>query len=479
MSETPAMLRLGLAADGLRQARRHPLLVAPQRPRRSEQILRLLGDPARPNWLCLSVEEGASVRREVLPTGAAANEPAEAALQLLAEGRADIATVQVEYDGYALEVQFVAVRLQHRKSEAGFEEIALRAQDGGAAPLSALAAALARDLPVQWHGTLPLLAAASDLDLYRPAPQRAGQVAFAMPEDPTASAAFAAVARHCLAQFDANLLPVLRNQDIEGVHQMRVALRRLRSALDVFAPILPDKMVAPLLEDLRWLNAPLGRKRDLDVFLSETLAPLGRADSAARGLKDLTTVIEDRRQAAQQALDFALRSSRCAAWRLQFAACLDSLEQRIAETGDEDLQARASLPAARFAASVLQHRRKKVKKLGKRHESLDTEALHRLRIRTKKLRYAAEFFRPLFARKQTRKFLAALAELQDCLGALNDAAVGAELTRDVLGPPDRDPAAAAIIAWFAGRQELQLGHLGEAWEAFTETKPFWKDELED
>ena len=97
MSETPAMLRLGLAADGLRQARRHPLLVAQQRPRRSEQILRLLGDPARPNWLCLSVEEGASVRREVLPTGAAANEPAEAALVATLEDEVVVVDEQPRY----------------------------------------------------------------------------------------------------------------------------------------------------------------------------------------------------------------------------------------------------------------------------------------------------------------------------------------------------------------------------------------------
>lgn len=121
----------------------------------------------------------------------------------------------------------------------------------------------------------------------------------------------------------------------------------------------------------------------------------------------------------------------------------------------------------------------KVKKLGREHDSLDIPALHRLRIRAKKLRYAAEFFRPLFARRDSKRFIAALSQLQDCLGALNDADVGSQLVRDVVGQPGSDPTAAAIIAWFAGRQQSQLDHLGDAWKAFDDIRPFWKAALKD
>src|SRR3546814_12195228 len=80
-------------------------------------------------------------------------------------------------------------------------------------------------------------------------------------------------------------LPVLRNRDIEGVHQMRVALRRLRSALSLFAPALPAALTDPLIAELRWLNGPLGRKRDIDVFLAETLVPLSAKLPDPKGLR--------------------------------------------------------------------------------------------------------------------------------------------------------------------------------------------------
>lgn len=484
MSDLPAPLRLGLAAGGLRQARRHPLLKSTRRPRRAQQQLRLLGSPAAEGWLCLAATEAAVTHRMILHGDAAAAQAdgedaglLQEDLQALAEGTATVSSMAIERDGHPVQVQFVAATLHRGNQVAGYEELVLSASDAGP-PLS-LAVALARDLPVQWCGGPPALVAIAALDLIEPAPLRAGQVAFTLPEDAAASDAAIAVMRHCLAQFDANLLPVLRNRDIEGVHQMRVALRRLRSALDVFEPVLPAETIAPLLEELRWLNQPLGRKRDLDVFLHETLLPLSRTPAAAKGLQHLVTVVEDRRVAAQQALESALLSPRCAAWRLAFEAALHALPAQIAASGAPELQARAAQPVERFAATVLQKRRKKVKKLGSQHANLEIEALHRLRIRAKKLRYAGEFFRPVFRRKATRDFLAALAQLQDCLGALNDAAVGEVLMRDVLGPPGDDPAAAAIIGWFSGRQQQQLSHLGEAWDAFAGAKPFWKDALAD
>lgn len=490
MSETPAMLRLGLAAGGLRQARRHPLLKG--RAKRSRQTLLLLDTAdtslSAAGWLCLSRDDGTSRHQELLPVSGQALTPAPLPgeeLQILAQGEAELATVNLAGAGSGIAAQFVTTRLQQHGREIEREEILLQAPQSAAPAMPGLAAALAAELPLQWHGVGALIVAAADLDLVEPRPVRAGQLGFALPDNAGALTAFIAVARHCLAQFDANMLPVLRDRDLEGVHQMRVALRRLRSALHVFAPLLPEAAVAPLIAELRWLNGPLGAKRDLDVFMSETLVPLDGIAAAADGLERLRDRVAGHRVSAQAELDAALRAPRCAAWRMNFAAFLDGLPGVIAAAGGEDgaaETARLALApdgARGFAAGVLQKRRRKVKALGRIHAQLDTEQLHELRIRAKRLRYAVEFFRPLFGRKDGKRFHAALAQLQDCLGALNDAAVGEHLMRDVLQVPAQDPTAAAVSGWFAGRQRLQLDHLGACWDAFSRIKPFWKDALGD
>jgi CHAD domain-containing protein len=341
--------------------------------------------------------------------------------------------------------------------------------------LNALAAELCADLPLRWTGAAPLVHLAATLGLVEPQPQRAGTIPFELADDHDAASAFVAILRHCLLQFDANLLPVLRDFDAEGVHQMRVALRRMRSAFGLFAPMLRETVMLPLVEELRWLNGPLGRKRDLDVFLAETLAPLRRELDDVKAMQHLGIILEDHRAAAQVALASALQSPRLAALRLGFARLADRVTDGSALV-DADL---AAQPAEQFAAQMLRKRRKKVKALGAQHAELPIESLHELRIRAKKLRYAAEFFRPLFSRKDTRRFIAALSRLQDCLGALNDADVGGRLVRDLLPDAGHGTATAAITAWFAGRQQLQLAQLGDAWEDFAAIRPFWKDALKD
>lgn len=485
MSETPALLRLGLPAGGLRRARQHPLLKA--RARRSRQTLMLLDTAdkacASTGWLCLSQADPAGRVQEWLPIAGQPLGPVPVlpeGWQIVAQGEALIASAALGGAAAGVTVQFIETRLQHGAEETAVEDVVLQ---GAPETLHALAAQLAVDLPLHWTGAAGVVVAAVALKLAEPRPVRASQIAYALPDQANAVVAFVAIARHCLAQFDANILPVLEDGDLEGVHQMRVALRRLRSAIQIFKPVLPEAVLEPMVAELRWLNGPLGRKRDLDVFLHETLKPLQESGAPAEGLARIAAAVEGHRAEAQQALAAALQSTRCAAWRLRFAQMLDELPLLAAVSPDADPE-NADMPAhlradgARgFAAAVLRKRRRKVKKLGERHAELDTAQLHELRIHAKRLRYAVEFFRPLFGKKDVRRFLAALADLQDCLGALNDAAMGERLMRDLLGIPAKDAAAAAITGWFAGRQRLQLDHLGACWDAFMRNKPFWKDAL--
>lgn len=481
MSDQPALLRLGLAAGSLAQARRAPLLQGLSARRRQTSLTLCDTDNRRfaaAGWLCLAGSHGDE--HELLPVAglALASPPAfgaDLALEGLAALRRNAQVSSLDRDGHPISIETakLSLRCEDRSAEAG--EILLQGPPGTLPILHRLAHELSADLPVQWNGPAPLVHLAATLGLIEPQPQRAGIIAFELADDDDAASAFAAILRHCLLQFDANLLPVLRDFDAEGVHQMRVALRRLRSALGLFAPMLREAVTMPLVEELRWLNGPLGRKRDLDVFLAETLAPLRRELDDVKALQHLRIILEDHRAAAQVALASALQSPRLAALRLGFARLADRVMDGSA-LADADL---AGMPAERFAAQMLRKRRKKVKALGMQHAELPIESLHELRIRAKKLRYAAEFFRPLFSRKDTRRFIAALSRLQDCLGALNDADVGGRLVRDLLPDAGHGAATAAITAWFAGRQQLQLAQLGNAWEDFAAIRPFWRDALKD
>ena len=487
MSEPPALLRFGLAPGGLTLVRRHALFAARKsaapRSRALKSTLALLDTPDRSfataGWLCLAITDAQGRRIVTLPTAGLALGPMPGLegvddFAVLAQGTLNGQIHSLQQDGETVLAQSYKVQLKTpERQTASYEALTLQAASPAAAAMDTLAAVLVQDLPLRWTGTAPLVQAACQLGLIEPPAARTAAFDYALPDDASAGAVLAVILRHCLAQFDANILPVLRDRDIEGVHQMRVALRRLRSAFGLFEPLLQDSALQALLDDLRWLGAPLGRKRDLDVFISETLNPLRSQADPPKRLQHLATILEDHRAAAQVALDSVLNAPRLAALRLQlarFVAAVEALDAAAIADAES-----AAAPAARFAGALLRKRRNKVKALGSRHDELDVPALHDLRIRAKKLRYAAEFFRPLYGhRKSARRFIAALAHLQDCLGMLNDADVGARLVRDLLPPADQDPAAAAIAAWFAGRQQLQLAQLGEAWDSFAAIKPFWK-----
>ena len=220
-----------------------------------------------------------------------------------------------------------------------------------------------------------------------------------------ACAAFAAIARACLAQFQANLPGLLMAQDPEYLHQARVAVRRLRSAIKLFEQACPPpgEAVARIAD----LGRALGHARDWDVFVLQTLPML--SEPCPREPKTLLT--RRAHAARRQARAEALRS----AARPQIAADLLSLYRWLNTL--ESTQKKK--PLMRFAR----------KKLDKLHGTVvagaagfaqqSPEQRHQLRIRVKRLRYALDYLGSLFGGH--KKFAACFAALQDELGELNDA----------------------------------------------------------
>lgn len=276
--------------------------------------------------------------------------------------------------------------------------------------------------------------------------------------DMSVPGAFRIIADGCLRQFRLNEM-LLEGGGEEAVHQARVALRRLRSALWVFKAAVEDDAFVRMKDELKWLAGALGDVRDLDVLIRRC------QDEALR------KVLADARETAFRAATADLDSPRARALMLDFAdwlACGDW--HGLVSTRETREQ-----PVSDFAAAALDRLRRKVKKGGRDLVDLDDDARHEVRKDAKKLRYAAEFFGSLFDRKRQKRrqgrFLAALEVLQDQLGALNDAAAMPELLAR-LGLEEDARKAFPSNAIDSRRDVIKAA--AEAHDALVDTKRFWR-----
>jgi triphosphatase len=337
-----------------------------------------------------------------------------------------------------------------------------------------------------------------------PAPVRAAPVDLA--GDQAVVASFAAIATACLRQLDANERGLLDSDDTEYVHQARVALRRLRSAVGAFRPVAPHRTMGPLLDRLRELGNALGGCRDWDVFLTETLPPVEAALPDEPSLATLRAVAESRRDTARAHARAVVGSTGYTTLLLDVAAALTQLARApvdaagaspaagpvVASDTDEATVVDEGVPEASdptvvtadapvvldtnpsrtFARDTLARRTKRVLRLGRRVSRDDIPSLHALRIEIKKLRYATEFFQSLLPRKFVRANIARAAELQAILGRLNDAEVTARLLDDLRSDHVELSHAAGIVhGWTQARASDALAHFDAAWKRFRKAAP--------
>jgi inorganic triphosphatase YgiF len=286
--------------------------------------------------------------------------------------------------------------------------------------------------------------------------------------------AFKAVMWASLAQLQANERGMLEGRDPEYLHQMRVALRRLRSAVSVFSPPLPEAIMAPMRNELRWLATSLGPARDWDVFVTETLPPIEAEFGAHGDLTDFAARCERLRRAAGGRARRAVRSARYRRLALSTAGWLAS-EGWLAQL-EPPAAAALQAPVGEFAAAVLERRYDQVRKKGRKLGKLSAAELHRLRIAVKKFRYAADFFAGLYEPGAARQALKRLSRLQDVLGAMNDAATVANLMAGAFdGARGRRvlEAKGILLGWSRGRAATLRRELRSAWKEFRSAGKFW------
>jgi inorganic triphosphatase YgiF len=271
-----------------------------------------------------------------------------------------------------------------------------------------------------------------------PTPFKAETVALSAAIEPLD--AFRRIAMSCLEHLQQNHPGALSSDDPEYIHQMRVATRRLRAALRLFDPVLPENLAGILKEPLSALMKQLGRARDLDVLLTEIANPVLAALPNEPRLPALASDITNRRYAAR-AETIAMLSA--PGYGCTLLTALESLHAA-------PISGPALLTLRDFAFGRLKRLHKKMRRLALAANVGDPASLHALRIGVKRLRYALEFFSPLMHGRAVSNELKELAALQDTLGQLNDLANAGALLMDCAGDDPRLREAVTLIGGWHG-----------------------------
>ena len=250
--------------------------------------------------------------------------------------------------------------------------------------------------------------------------------------------------------------------DPEGVHQMRVALRRLRTICALFRRDIPSPAFQVVNSEARWLMQQLGPAREWDVFAETTVARLITAapDVDLGGLHD---AVEQQRKSSYRALHTVLAESRCS----HFLLSLGHLVERRGWRNEIDSEALAVLsqPMPTLADKILTRLHRKAIKRGAHFRRLDVDAQHNLKIHLKKLRYAAEFFLPLYATPApAKRYVRRLARLQASLGArATSQAPACCSTLSSRTTPELHLAIGAVAGWQARDQIAVAKTLRKKW----------------
>jgi triphosphatase len=295
-------------------------------------------------------------------------------------------------------------------------------------------------------------------------PERARPVRIARKD--SCAKVFVAILDSAVAQILANREAVLQNDDPNGAHQLRIGLRRLRSALRALRPLANHSSLRAFERCARDVGRCVGTLRDADVLISGIHAQVEAAATDKTGFAELLETLTRERQHRRDEVRAALRGPSWTKLQLYLTLWPRTLSE------NPNLQK----PVAGHARKVLRKAWKKAAKLGRKLEKLDAEHRHEMRKTLKKLRYQAEFFAPLFTKRDTERFIERLKTLQDVFGYINDVRMApklVELQKQSNGGIDATRAASYAV----GHHEAQAAHVwrsaGEAWEGLKQARRFW------
>jgi triphosphatase len=288
--------------------------------------------------------------------------------------------------------------------------------------------------------------------------------------DMTCGQGFRAIVQDCLRQIIANESAMCTG-NAEALHQMRIGLRRLRAAMKAFAELAAGRERERIKAELKWVTQSLGPARDLDVFVTDVLQPLGTARGGDASFANTERAFMERRAKAYTAAAGSVRSDRFRGLLLDVAEWIEvgpwTVDPELGAVRERNIKAHAAAELARL--------RKRIRKQDRALKDLSPPQRHKLRIRAKSLRYTIEFFAALFpgqpAKGRRQEALAALKALQDALGALNDLAAREALAAD---GHDLSDEAVRLLTSEDGKAERLLKEAQAAHTRFALVKSFWK-----
>jgi inorganic triphosphatase YgiF len=293
----------------------------------------------------------------------------------------------------------------------------------------------------------------------------------------TVDQAIGAIITGCRAQFVANW-PAFEGPDrIESVHQMRVAMRRLRSALALFHRQFPCGEFKSIRAEAKQIASAMGEARNWDVLEGMMQEGPCAAFASEPGFAPLMAAAEARRKRGYETVAELLRSTETTRFVL-------SVEAFVAARGWRNVLPSAELPrlseaATSFAAASLERLHRRVTKRGKQLIDLAPEQRHEVRIALKNLRYSADFFGNLFGHGGAiRSYTRATARLQEALGNFNDIVMVTDLVEQLETHDETSVRAGGIvIGWYGRGALLHDAGLNDAWKLFRKAKPFWAEPM--
>jgi CHAD domain-containing protein len=291
----------------------------------------------------------------------------------------------------------------------------------------------------------------------------------------TVSEAFAAILEHNLAYLVQWEQAARSSADIEGVHQIRVSFRRMRSAISLFRNAVSGEASNHWNEEMRWLAGQLGLARDLDVFIDETLNTLTGKLPLSGEEKLMELAIGHRDRVYRDEVCAMLDSERYTRFKADFKSwCKEKAWEESCRNKKQ--QKRLGMNLVAYSRKLLDKQERRVLAAGSHVDTNSATEMHRLRIECKKLRYAAEFFRPVFAGMDT--FIGKMKGLQDLLGVMNDVAVLQQLLDILLADCNEHQTlvySGGLVGWRTCHFHHLLVSFDRYWDEFVEAKhPWWK-----
>jgi triphosphatase len=262
----------------------------------------------------------------------------------------------------------------------------------------------------------------------------------------------------------------------EAFHQIRVAMRRVRSVLTAMRPMLPPEQYQWLKNELKWLAASLGPARDWDVFATNLLAPVRSALKAESDLENLTEAVTHRQQAALEVARKAIGSRRYAEAMLKMLRWFETCGWREQRVSEHSALLFSSISGV--APALIERRWGQAMKRSKNFPELAQGDRHQVRIALKELRYMIEFLGSLFDPSSMKALTKRLKGLQEDLGHLNDVHTAQELIRELARPPCNTinvvHATGVLIGWYLHELTEIEEDLRKAVRRFRKAKPFWR-----